>query len=66
MSALGFNVSAFWAGLRARVLRVSDTSDQPPGPNGGCIRGFMWAMLFETVSVLALAGLIYVFHSARF
>lgn len=66
MSALDFNVSALWAGLRGRVLRLSDTRDRPPGPDGGCIRGFIWAMLFETASVLALAVLIYAFRTLRF
>lgn len=66
MSALDFDVSALWAGLRARVLRLYQSSDRPAEPNGGCIRGFIWAMLFETASVLALAGLIYAFRTIRF
>lgn len=66
MPALGSSVSALWTGLRARVQRRSDTSCRPPEPNGGCIRGFIWAMLFETVSMLTLAGLIYAFHTLRF
>jgi len=63
---LDLDVSGLWSGLRARVQRFSDTSHQPRKPNGGCIRGFIWAVLFEAVSALALVGLIYAFRTLWF
>jgi hypothetical protein len=65
LSALDFSVSALKAGLRARIQRLSDIRSHPSAPNGGCIRGLIWAMLFESVSLLLLAGLIYAFHTLR-
>lgn len=63
MSALGTNLSDLWAGLRARTARFSGSppsvADDAPALNGGCIRGFLWALLFEGASLAVLAGLVF-------
>jgi hypothetical protein len=65
MSALGTNLSGRWAGLRARASRLPGSPEpvsmdaETPGLDGACIRGFLFALLFEGASLAMLAALVF-------
>jgi hypothetical protein len=64
MPALGIDLSGLWAGVR-RAPRFSGSPETvcantaAPALDGGCIRGFLWALAFEAASLAVVAGLLF-------
>jgi hypothetical protein len=68
LSALETKLSALSTGTGARVSRFSGSSGPfcasaaTPGLSGGCLRGFMWALVFEVASVAMIGAVAFGIH----